>query len=139
MDAWSLTSTQGGWLIGIVFAGYMLGVVPLVALTDRVAARTVYLASAMLSIASSFGVAFTDALAPTLVFRALAGIGLAGMYMPGLRALTDGSEGPRRARIAAFYTSSFTVGAALSFGLGRAGVPSGAGTPRSPSQQLPGL
>jgi MFS family permease len=62
---------------------------------------------------STVGVAFSDALLPALGFRALAGIALAGMYMPGLRALTDDTEGPRRARIAAFYTSSFTVGAAL--------------------------
>jgi predicted MFS family arabinose efflux permease len=44
------------------------------------------------------------------------------MYMPGLRALTDAIDGAQRARIAALYTSSFTVGTALSFVLGRAGV-----------------
>ena len=71
---------------------------------------------------SSFGLAFSDALGPALVFRALSGLGIAGMYMPGLRALTDGIDGARRARIAALYTSSFTVGTALSFLLGRAGV-----------------
>jgi predicted MFS family arabinose efflux permease len=44
------------------------------------------------------------------------------MYMPGLRALTDGNEGARRARVAALYTSSFTIGTARSFMLGRAGI-----------------
>jgi predicted MFS family arabinose efflux permease len=44
------------------------------------------------------------------------------MYMPGLRALTDGIDGARRARIAALYTSAFTLGTALSFLLGHAGV-----------------
>jgi predicted MFS family arabinose efflux permease len=44
------------------------------------------------------------------------------MYMPGLRALTDGIGGARRARVAALYTSSFTIGTALSFLLGRAGI-----------------
>jgi len=122
IDAWSLTSTEGGWLAGMISAGYMFAVVPLVAATDRVPARTVYLASAALSIASSFGVALSDTFAPALCFRALAGMGLAGMYMPGLRALTDGIDGRRRARIAALYTSSFTIGVALSFLLGRAGI-----------------
>src|SRR5437763_13398106 len=42
--------------------------------------------------------------------------------MPGLRALTDGIDGPRRARVAAFYTSSFTIGASLSFLLGKFAV-----------------
>lgn len=122
MNAWSLTSTEGGWLAGIISGGYMIGVVPLVAATDRMSARTVYLACAMLSVISYGGLALSDSFTPALFFRALAGLGLAGMYMPGLRALTDGIEGPRRARIAALYTSSFTVGTALSFLLGRAGI-----------------
>ena len=122
MEAWSLSSTQGGWLAGIISAGYMLGVVPLVAATDRFSSRTVYLACAALSVISTFGVALCDTLGPALCFRALTGLGLAGMYMPGLRALTDGIEGPRRSRVAALYTSSFTVGTALSFLLGRAGI-----------------
>jgi predicted MFS family arabinose efflux permease len=42
--------------------------------------------------------------------------------MPGLRALTRGVEGTIRARIAAWYTSSFTIGAALSFLFGRVGT-----------------
>lgn len=122
MDAWSLSGTQGGWLAGIISAGYMLGVVPLVGATDRMSARTVYLASAALGVVSSFGIALSDGFAPALLFRALTGLSLAGMYMPGLRALTDGIEGAQRARVAAFYTSSFTVGTALSFLLGRAGI-----------------
>ena len=47
---------------------------------------------------------------------------MAGMYMPGLRALTYGVEGATRARIAAWYTSSFTIGASLSFLFGRVGT-----------------
>ena len=57
-----------------------------------------------------------------LLFRTLAGIALAGTYMPGLRALTDGLDGPRRARVSAFYISSFTIGASVSFLLCRAGL-----------------
>jgi MFS family permease len=44
------------------------------------------------------------------------------MYMPGLRALTDGMAGAARARAAAWYTSSFTLGSSLSFLLGQAGL-----------------
>jgi predicted MFS family arabinose efflux permease len=61
-------------------------------------------------------------LLPALGFRALAGLAMAGMYMPGLRALTQGVEGATRARIAAWYTSSFTIGASLSFLFGRVGT-----------------
>jgi predicted MFS family arabinose efflux permease len=44
------------------------------------------------------------------------------MYMPGLQALTAGIDGTMRSRIAAWYTSSFTIGASLSFLLGRTGT-----------------
>jgi predicted MFS family arabinose efflux permease len=66
--------------------------------------------------------ALCDSLLPALGFRALAGFAMAGMYMPGLRALTHGVEGATRARIAAWYTSSFTIGASLSFLFGRVGT-----------------
>ena len=122
MNAWSLNGTEAGWLAGINSGGYMLGVIPLVTLTDSIPARTVYLASAVLGTIATFGLAFSDALGPALVFRALTGVALAGRYMPGLRALADRIDGARRARVAALYTSSFTVGTALSFLLGRAGI-----------------
>jgi MFS family permease len=86
IEAWSLTNTQAGWLAGIPSAGYMLAVIPLVSLTDRRLARQLYLASSALSALSCFGMALSDSLLPALGFRALAGIAMAGMYMPGLRA-----------------------------------------------------
>lgn len=122
LQAWSLTGAQGGWLAGIMLAGYMAAVVPMVGLTDLVPARTVYLGSSALAALSNLGVAASTDFAGALAFRALTGIAIAGMYMPGLRALTDGLEGPRRARVAAYYTSSFTIGASLSFLLGRLGL-----------------
>jgi predicted MFS family arabinose efflux permease len=122
IETWSLTNTQAGWLAGIVSAGYMLAVVPLMTLTDRHSARRVYLASSAITALSCFGIALCDSLLPALAFRAVTGIALAGMYMPGLQALTHGVEGTMRARIAAWYTSSFTIGASLSFLLGRVGI-----------------
>src|SRR5262245_58679924 len=122
IEAWSLTNTQAGWLAGIPSAGYMLAVIPLVSLTDRRPARQLYLAASVLSALSCFGMALSDSLLPALGFRAVAGIAMAGMYMPGLRALTHGVEGATRARIAAWYTSSFTIGASLSFLFGRVGT-----------------
>jgi predicted MFS family arabinose efflux permease len=122
MEDRSLNSAQGGWLAGIISGGYMLGVLRLVAATGRLPARTVYLACATLSVLSSFALAESDMFAPALFFRALTGLGLAGVYRPGLRALTAGIEVARRARVAALYTSSFTIGTALSFLFGRTGI-----------------
>src|SRR6202007_1214003 len=47
IEAWSLTNTQAGWLAGMVSAGYMLAVIPLVSLTDRWPARRIYFASSV--------------------------------------------------------------------------------------------
>ena len=42
MTIWSRSNAQGGWLAGIISGGYMLAVLPLVVLTDRVPARSVF-------------------------------------------------------------------------------------------------
>jgi predicted MFS family arabinose efflux permease len=118
---WSLSNVEAGWLAGMMSGGYMVGVLPLVVLTDRIPARAIFLVCSALSALSSFGIALSDGLPPALVWRGVSGIALAGMYMPGLRALTDGMAGARRARAAAWYTSSFTLGSSLSFLLGQAG------------------
>src|SRR5215831_13855565 len=78
IEDWFLTNTQAGWLAGIVSAGYMAAVVPLVSLTDRQPARLIYLTSSMLSTLSCFGIALCNSLLPALGFRAVAGIALAG-------------------------------------------------------------
>ena len=62
IDAWSLTNAQAGSLPGMLFAGYMLSVVPLVSLTDRRPARLIFLASSALNTLSSFGVALCGGL-----------------------------------------------------------------------------
>lgn len=112
---WSLSNTQAGWLTGIFFAGYVAAVVALVTLTDRVSARTIYLGSTVLTVVTCFGFALADGFWTALLLRALAGAGLAGTYMPGLKALTDDSDGVRRSRVIAVYTSSFTIGVGASF------------------------
>ncbi|NQV47228.1 MAG: MFS transporter [Rhodospirillaceae bacterium] len=116
MDAWSISNTEAGWINGIYFAGYMLAVPVLVSLTDRVPPKRIYILSMALSGLASLGFAFlAEGFWTALLFRTLAGIGLAGTYMPGLKLLSDYVEGPLQSRAVAFYTASFSIGAALSF------------------------
>ncbi|MFQ5682975.1 MAG: MFS transporter [Candidatus Binatia bacterium] len=116
IDKWQLTHTEAGWISGIYFAGYMGAVPVLVSLTDRADPRRIYLISVALGAVSALGYALlADGFWSAFVFRTLAGIGLAGTYMPGLKALTDLVKGPRQSRVLAFYTSSFSIGAAVSF------------------------
>jgi len=117
LDDWQLSSTAGGTLSGLFFVGYMLAVPVLTALTDRIDARLVYLCSTLLTFAAAMAFAvLAEGFWSAAPLRVLAGAGLAGTYMPGLKALTDGIEDPRlQTRAVSFYTSSFGIGSALSY------------------------
>lgn len=113
---WGLSATAGGWLGGIFFLGYILAVPLLVSLTDRLDARRVYLACAGLSSLALAGFAlFARGFEAALFWWWLAGLALAGTYMPGLKALTDRLPVAAQSRGTAFYTASFGVGAGLSY------------------------
>lgn len=113
---WSLSATAGGWLSGSFFFGYIVAVPLLASLTDRFDARRVYLASAGTSSMALLGfAAFADGLGSAVFWWWLAGLGLAGTYMPGLKALTDRLPRPVQSRGTACYTATFGVGAGVSY------------------------
>lgn len=117
MTAWDLSATEAGWINGIYYFGYLLAVPVLVAMTDRVSAKRIYLSCMALTAVSSAGFALAaDGFWSAMAFRALAGVGLAGTYMPGLKVLSDHTDGsPLQSRAIAFYTASFSIGSSLSF------------------------
>ena len=113
---WSLSNTEAGWISGIFYAGYVAAVPLLVGSTDRVDPRRIYLLSFLIAAAAALGYAlFAEGFWSALGFRALAGVGLAGGYMPGLKLLTDRVGGPKQSRYVAFYTAGFSLGTAFSF------------------------
>lgn len=112
---WGLTNTEAGWINGVFFAGYAITSPILVGLTDRIDARRIYLPSALLAALSLFLFGWcAEGTWTAAFFRLLAGIGLAGTYMPGLRALSDNVAGPGQSRHIVFYTASYGIGTALS-------------------------
>ncbi len=120
IDTWQLSNTDAGWLNGIYYGGYLLAVPILVSMTDHTPPRKIYMFSLLLTAVSSLGFALlADGFWSAMVFRTLAGIGLAGSYMPGLKLLTDHLEHLRpqsdNSRAVAFYTSSFGIGTAISY------------------------
>jgi MFS family permease len=113
---WSLSNAEGGWISGIYYVGYMLAVPFIMSLTDRLDARPVFLAGTALSAASTFAFAGLAAgFWSALVWRAIAGVGLAGTYMPGLKILTDRSRDRDASRAVAIYTACYSFGTGLSF------------------------
>lgn len=113
---WSLSNTDAGWISGIFYAGYVAAVPVLVGSTDRIDPRRIYLLALIIGAVAALGFAlFAQGFWSALCFRALAGVGLAGSYMPGLKLLTDRVGGPRQSRYVAFYTGGFSLGTGFSF------------------------
>ncbi len=113
---WHLSGAQAGLLAGSGAAGYMLTVPVLATLTDRIDARKILIAGSALSALGTmlFGLLATGLWSGALC-NAIAGVGFAGAYMPGLKALTDRLAPGDSSRAITFYTSSFSFGVGLSF------------------------
>jgi predicted MFS family arabinose efflux permease len=111
---WHLSGAQAGLLAGSGAAGYMCAV--LATLTDRIDARRILIAGSGLSALGTllFGL-FAQGLWSGAFFNAVAGVGFAGAYMPGLKALTDRLAPGDSSRAITLYTSSFSFGVGLSF------------------------
>jgi len=113
---WSLTNTEAGWIGGIYYAAYTLVVPLLSSLTDRVDPKRIYLGSVALTALAFAGFAWiATGFWSALAFRALMGVGWAGSYMPGLKALSDLVEGPQQSRAVAAHAAAVGVSGALSF------------------------
>ena len=116
IERWSLSAAEAGWLVGAFFAAYVPAVPVLVALTDRVPARRVYLAGAALTALSHLGMALAaDGFWSALALRAVAGAGWAGCYMPGLKAIADRLEGAAQSRAVGWHAMGVGVAGAASF------------------------
>jgi MFS family permease len=113
---WGLTYSDGGLMAASYAAGYMLAVPVLTTLTDRFDARWILFWGSIVSgIATILFGLFATGLASAVALWSLAGIGFAGAYMPGLKALTDRLGPGDNSRSVTLYTSSFSVGVGLSF------------------------
>jgi predicted MFS family arabinose efflux permease len=124
IDRWHMSKTEAGSLVGIFFAAYVMAVPVLVALTDRVPARNVYVVGAGLTALSHLGFAFiADGFWSGLVLRAVAGIGWAGAYMPGLKAIADTLQGDAQSRAVSAHAAGVGVAGAASYAI--AGIVAG--------------
>src|SRR5215471_13336273 len=116
IERWSLSKTEAGWLVGIFFAAYVVTVPVLVALTDRIPVRRVYLLGTGLTALSHFGFALAaDGFWTAFLLRVLAGIGWAGTYMPGLKAIADPLDGVAKSRAVSWHAAGVGISGAGSF------------------------
>ncbi len=113
---WELSGTDAGWISGIYFITYALCIPFFATATDRIDAKRIYFAGAVVTAFSTLGFALmAEGFWTAMIFRALSGVALSATYMPGLRALVDRTQGPRQPRWMSWYTASFSLGTSLSF------------------------
>lgn len=112
---WGASNSAAGLISGMFFAGYMASVPVLSGLTDRVDARRVYFFSSLLCAFGGLGFAvLAQGVWSACLFQGLTGAGIAGTYMPGLKALTDNLNDRAQSRAVSFYTAVFGFGASFS-------------------------
>ena len=113
---WHLSASEAGLMASSFAVGYMLAVPVLTTLTDRMDARIILLIGSGLSALATlaFGL-FANGLPSAILIWGLAGIGFAGAYMPGLKALTDRLGSGDMSRSITLYTATFSLGVGFSF------------------------
>jgi MFS family permease len=113
--AWGMSNSQAGLVSGVFYIGYMTAVPVLASLTDRMDSRRVYAFSCLVaSVGAACFALFAHGPASASACQFTIGFGLAGTYMPGLKALTDHLEGTAQSRGTAFYVAFFGAGSSLS-------------------------
>jgi len=104
---WALSKMESGLIFGIFYGGVLAGTPLLSPLADRFDPRRVWMVSAGMMAFNIFCFAFlAQGFWTALLFRGLTGMGLAGVYMPGLKILSDRLDGPAQTRAAVFYTAT---------------------------------
>jgi MFS family permease len=113
---WSLNASEMGWLGGIYFLGYAVGLPFIGALAGRLDGRIVYAASVVVAGVASFAFAALAAgFWSALALRFVAGIGFSGIHIIGLKLIADRLEGAAQARAGAFYSAAYAIGSGASF------------------------
>lgn len=113
---WGMTNAQAGLVGGVLFLGYVVSVPLLTSITDRVDARRIYLVSSLIAACgTAYFAAFADGFVGAMIGQALFGIGFGGVFMPGLKALSDRIHEELQPRATACYLSLSGFGLAGSY------------------------
>ena len=113
---WNASSAELGWAVSAYLLGYTAAVLVVLPLTDRVRPSRVIVIGALVTAVANLGFAFAaqDVITGSAL-RVIAGFGLAGVYMPGVRLVAQSSDPARRGRAVGLYVAAFYLGGSLSF------------------------
>src|SRR5438067_564951 len=113
---WNASSAALGWVVSAYMLGYAAAVLIVLPLTDRVRPSRVIAIGALITALANlaFALAAQDVITGSLL-RMIAGFGLAGVYMPGVRLVAQSSDPARRGTAVGLYVAAFYLGGSLSF------------------------
>lgn len=116
VEDWGLSGVRAGIIFGAFQAGYLLAIVPMGSIADRRSPRWVIAVGATGTGLASLGFALvaTGFLSGT-AFRFLAGACMAGVYVPGMRFVSDWYDPDVRGRAMGLYVGTFSLSSGLSF------------------------
>lgn len=108
-EEWGLSNTAAGLVQAAYLVGYALGSLVVIPLTDRIPAKNVIIASALLGGVSELLFALlADGLALGAVLHFLSGVGQIGVYMGGNRIVAERfAEGRRGGAIGLFVAGNY--------------------------------
>ena len=114
-DEWGLNHTQSGAVYSTYLAGYAVSALIVIPLTDRFGPKRVFLTAAPLSIiAHVLFPLVADDLVSGMALMALAGLGLVGIYMPGMRIVTERFQTQGRGLAVGLYVTAYYAGNSIS-------------------------
>src|SRR5437660_1503384 len=113
---WNGSSAELGWVVSAYLLGYAAAVLVVLPLTDRIRPSRVIAIGALITALANiaFAIAAHDVITGSLL-RVIAGFGLAGVYMPGVRLVAQSSDPARRGTAVGVYVAAFYLGGSLSF------------------------
>ena len=114
--AWSLSNQDAGWITSMHYGAYLVSAPLLLALTDRIAAKSIYLFGVAATAAGALCFAFVaDELWGALGSRTLSGLGEAGRFMVAVKLLSDHVEAAALSRGVAWNALTIGAASAISF------------------------
>ncbi len=114
-EEWGASATEIGWVFASYQVGYVVSVLVVLPLTDRIRPGAILIWCTVLASLSfvMFPLLAKDVWSASGL-RFLAGLGLAGIYMPGVRLVSAASSTERRGLVVGVYVSAFYLGSAAS-------------------------
>ena len=114
-DEWGINNTQAGVVFSAFQAGFAASALLVIPLTDRLSARHILVASAAACAVGNalFPLAAQDIVTGSLL-RALAGAGLVGVYVPGLRVISERFADKGRGMAMGLFVTAFYAGNGVS-------------------------